>query len=147
MTNDELSGKKPDKEEKEKEKKGGKCKTKILLTFENIDPTIDQVLTLGEYTKTKTPEDLDGETTTSFMVQFKGKEKMKALGKKPTDAVETYCPKAGETLIGDLNGFPISVTIQKTKGNAPTKVTYDIGYVAPLLEASQQEEEEVTEEE
>jgi len=125
MANDELSGAKPDKEDKGK--KPAKCDTKILVTFENIDPSVDQVFTLGEYSKTKTAEDLEGETTTAFMVDFKANKKIKAIGKKPTDTTETYCPKPGETLIGDLNGFPISVTVQKTKGKSPTKVTYDIG--------------------
>jgi hypothetical protein len=108
--------------------KGKPCQTKIQLTFNGIDPTQEYTLNLGEYSKTKTPE--EEEESLTFMVQFKGNKKVKAISKKPdkkpVEETETYCPQAGETLIGDLNGFPVSVTIQKSKGGKPTKVIYDL---------------------
>lgn len=104
--------------------KGKPCQTKIQLTFENVNPTQEYTLNLGEYSKSKTAE--DGETTLTFMVQFKGNKKVKSVSSKKPTPMETYCPQAGETLIGEINGFPVSVTIQKTKGGKPTKVTYDL---------------------
>src|SRR5215211_5235228 len=104
--------------------KGKPCQTKLQLTFTNIDPTVEYTLNLGEYSKTKSAE--DGEESLTFMVQFKGDKKVKAIGKKP-EPIETYCPQAGETLTGDINGTPVSATIQKSKGGKPTKVTIDLG--------------------
>lgn len=113
--------------------KGKPCQTKLQLTFENIDPSQPQTLNLGEYTKTKEVE--EGETTVTFMVQFKGNKKVKGINtKKPKpEPIETYCPQAGETLTGDINGIPVSATIQKQKGGKPTKVTIDLGLSAPTV--------------
>ena len=113
------------------ETRGKPCKTKIQLTFENVNPTQEYTLNLGEYSKTKTAE--DEETTLTFMVQFKGNKKVQAITRKKPSPTDTYCPQAGETLIGDLNGFPVSVTIQKSKGGKPTKVTYDLAESVPTV--------------
>lgn len=116
----------------------GKCKTQIQVKFVNLPDTVLNVpltCTLGEQSQTKTIEE-EGETDIAFNFKFKGDKKVKVLQDvskaKPTPT-ETYCPQAGETLTGVLSSEdgsinqPISVTVIKTKGNKPTKVTYDLG--------------------
>lgn len=113
MSEDSTNKAKPDK----------KCQTKIQLTFNNVVPTEEYTVNLGSQSLTKAAE--EEEETLTFMFQFKKPTKVVKMsaGKKPEE--ETVpCPAVGETLTGDINGIPISVTVNSTK--KPTKVTIDL---------------------
>lgn len=117
-----------------------KCKTQIQIKFTNLADTLLNVpltCTLGDQSQEKTLEE-EGETEISFIFKFKGDKKVKVIqleGKddkaKPTPA-EVYCPQPNETLTGNFSSEDgtisqaISVTVVKSKGNKPTKVTYDM---------------------
>lgn len=106
-----------------KAKPDAKCQTKIQLTFTNVVPAEEYTCNLGSQSMVKTAE--EEEETLTFMFQFKKPTKViKGLDKAKPDVETVPCPAVGETLIGDINGTPISVSVMSTK--KPTKVTIDL---------------------
>ena len=133
--------KKPDKENNDKAKPAKKCQTSIQLKFLNLPETLlgqNLICTLGEQSQEKTLDAEEAETDIAFKFDYKGDKKVKVVnivGKGKPTVEEVYCPQANETLTGNLAtedqtfNQPISVTVVKTKGGKPTKVTYDLGSV------------------
>ena len=104
MSEEQLAGKKPDKKPKN-------VKAKVRVKVMNVVAGQEYICSLGELTQTKTAEaeteeEAGGKLSLAFMMNF---------GKKNTTPVTK-----GQTLDGNVNGTPFTVTIKDS--NKPIKV-------------------------